>query len=43
MIPISKPSLGAEEREAVSRVLEKGYLAQGEEVERFEQEWASYI
>jgi len=43
MIPISKPSLGMEEREAVARVLEKGQLAQGEEVERFEQEWASYI
>lgn len=43
MIPISKPSLGTEEREAVSRVLEKGYLAQGEEVERFEQEWSSYV
>ena len=43
MIPISKPSLGMEERDAVARVLEKGQLAQGEEVERFEQEWASYI
>jgi len=43
MIPISKPSLGMEEREAVARVLERGQLTQGEEVERFEQEWASYI
>jgi len=43
MIPIAKPSLGMEEKEAVARVLEKGQLAQGEEVERFEQEWASYI
>jgi len=32
-----------EEREAVTRVLERGQLTQGEEVERFEQEWSSYI
>jgi len=43
MILIAKPSLGTEEREAVARVLEKGQLAQGEEVERFEQEWANYV
>lgn len=43
MIPISKPVLGAEEKEAIARVLEKGYLAQGEDVEHFEQEFARYI
>jgi len=43
MIPISKPFLGTEESETVARVLEKGQLAQGEEVERSEQEWARYI
>lgn len=43
MIPISKPSLGVEEREAVTRVLDKGCLVQGEEVEAFEREWAAYV
>jgi len=42
-ISIAKPVLGVEEREAVARVLEKGHLAQGEEVKRFEQEWSDYI
>ena len=42
MIPISKPSLGVEEREAVTSVLDKSWLAQGEEVEAFEREWAAY-
>ncbi len=43
MIPIAKPFLGTEESEAVTKVLEKGQLAQGEEVERFEQEWSDYV
>ena len=40
MIPIARPLLGAEEREAVSRVLTSGQLAQGEQVAAFEQRFA---
>jgi len=43
MIALSKAALGVEEAEAVARVLESGRLAQGPEVERFEQEWAGYL
>ncbi|MEN3203124.1 MAG: DegT/DnrJ/EryC1/StrS family aminotransferase [Atribacterota bacterium] len=42
-IPLSRPMIGEEEKEAVLRVLESGYLAQGKEVECFEQEFAAYI
>ena len=43
MIPVSKPIIEKEEIEAVKRVLESGFLAQGREVENFEKEFASYI
>lgn len=43
MIPISKPILGQEEEKAVLEVLKSGMLAQGERVERFENEFSSYI
>jgi perosamine synthetase len=42
-IPIAKPILGAEEYEAVRRVLESGILAHGPEVEAFEKEFADYV
>ena len=42
MIPIAKPSLGMEEKVAVAKVLEKDQLVQGEEVERFEQEYCKH-
>lgn len=43
MIPIAKPMIGEEEIEAATRVLRSGRLAQGPEVEAFEQEFAEYI
>ena len=42
MISVSQPYLGEEEREAACEVLASGKLAQGEQVEHFEQEWARY-
>ena len=42
MIPIAKPFVGAEEKEAVVRVLESGMLAQGENVKEFEKAFAAY-
>lgn len=43
LIPHSRPCLGAEEREAVVRVVESGHLAQGPEVEAFEKELATFL
>jgi len=43
MIPISKPEIGKEEIEAVTKVLQSGMLAQGEVVEEFEDKFAAYI
>jgi perosamine synthetase len=43
MIPAAKPYIGAEEREAVNRVLESGMLAQGPEVAAFEQEFSEVV
>jgi perosamine synthetase len=40
MIPIAHPLLGAEEQEAVLRVLASGHLAQGEHVATFEKRFA---
>ena len=40
MIPIAKPIIGPEEREAVDRVLQSGIIAQGPEVAKFEEEFA---
>jgi len=42
-IPIAKPCLGEEEAEAAKRVILSGWVAQGPEVEAFEQELASYV
>jgi dTDP-4-amino-4,6-dideoxygalactose transaminase len=43
MIPISRPQIGAEEREAVERVLDSGILAQGPQVAAFEEAFAKYV
>lgn len=43
MIPHSKPFIGEEEIEAVSRVLRSGHLAQGAETEAFEAECAALV
>src|SRR3989338_3107793 len=43
MIPIGKPQLGVEEKEAVLQVLDSGMLAQGKKVAEFEQEFAKFI
>ncbi|QLG64133.1 DegT/DnrJ/EryC1/StrS family aminotransferase [Halorarum salinum] len=42
MIPIANPQVGEEEHEGVERVLESGQLADGEEVRRFEDEFAGF-
>ena len=39
MIPHNRPTLGKEEEDAAVRVLRGGWLAQGEEVEKFESEF----
>lgn len=43
MIPHSKPSLGAEEAEALQSVLLSGRIAQGAQVEALEKEMAEYL
>lgn len=43
MIPLSQPQIGAEETEAVVRVLGSGMLAQGPEVAAFEDEFAATV
>lgn len=43
MIPAAKPLIGAEEREAVDRVMRSGGLAQGPEVAAFESEFSSHV
>ena len=42
-IPAAKPIIGAEEREAVDRVMRSGMLAQGPEVAAFEQEFGAAL
>ncbi len=42
-IPIAKPIIGDEEKQAVMEALEKGALASGEFIEKFEKEFARYI
>jgi perosamine synthetase len=42
-IPHSKPTVGREEARGLQQVLASGRIATGEEVERFEQEMASYL
>jgi len=43
MIPIAKPWMGEEEREAVQRPLITGWVTQGPEVEAFEREFAAFV
>ncbi len=43
MINIAKPIISDEEIEAVTKVLKSGMLAHGEEVEKFQKEFAKYI
>ena len=43
MIVHNKPTIGTEEEDVVSRVLKTGYLAQGLEVERFENEFCDFL
>jgi len=42
-IPVARPLVGEEEKEAVLAVLESGQLAQGSRTEAFEQAFATYI
>lgn len=43
MIPVARPLIGDEEREAVDRVLRSGMVAQGPEVAAFEQEFSAQV
>jgi dTDP-4-amino-4,6-dideoxygalactose transaminase len=43
MIPFSRATLGQEEKDAVARVIDSGWLAAGKETEAFEQEFSTYI
>ena len=43
MIAHNKPTLGKQEQQAVSNVLESGYIAQGIQVERFENEFCDFL
>jgi len=43
VIPIARPSIGLEERQAVLAVLDSGQLAQGPRIAEFEKRFAEYI
>lgn len=43
MIPVSRPYIGRRERRAVNKVLRSGMLAQGPEVEKFENEFSEQL
>jgi perosamine synthetase len=43
VIAHNKPTLGKQEQRAVSKALESGYIAQGLEVERFENEFCDFL
>lgn len=42
-IPLSRPSIGEEEKEAVLSVLESGFLSMGDQHVKFEQAFADYL
>lgn len=42
-IPHNRPTLGPDESRAAQRVLESGWVAQGKQVEAFENEFCSYV
>lgn len=42
MIPIAKPLIGKEEKDAVMKVMDSGVIAQGPEVAAFEEEFAKF-
>ena len=42
MIEHNKPTIGKEEQLAVSKVLKSGYLSEGSEVKKFEDDFKSY-
>lgn len=42
-IPITKPYLGEEEKQVVSRVIESGWVSQGPKVAEFEERFAEYV
>jgi perosamine synthetase len=43
IIPHNKPTLSIEDEKAVIEVLRSGYIAQGEKVEQFENEFAAFV
>ena len=43
MIEHNKPTLGKQEQKVASKVLESGYIAQGLEVEKFEDEFCDFL
>jgi len=43
LIPHNRPTLGVEEEEAALRVLRSGWLTQGEEVKKFENEFCKFL
>lgn len=43
MIPIAKPQIDKEEKQAVISALDSGFLAQGPRVEEFEKDFASFV
>lgn len=43
MVPHNKPTFGIEEEQAVERVIRSGWIAQGKEVEAFENEFCKFI
>jgi len=42
-IPVAEPSIGEEEKQAVSEVMDSGFISQGEKVAEFEEKIAKYL